>query len=249
MRAPGVSRGPRANARTVVNQAAHTMHALRHARRMLSSSPENPRAAVKEAMDLLSAFSERLKRMQSVTREGVFKEVVMSCRDADAETYHNPAMRDARENLKPAILELEREMIDMAKLYEETLAPKMAEVSQLCQSTPCGGLSWQFMDGGTPLTTSRVDGGDTPCGKFAAASADFLGLTLETRADSELASRAAVFLRMAATHDNPLAIVNESVAGKRALAETFAREKIATPWIRSKEEYARYQEIRSREGR
>lgn len=63
-------------------------------------------------------------------------------------------------------------------------------------------------------------------GQLAAANSNFIGLTLETRPDAELASRAASFLRMANEHDMPLISLRESAEGRRAISETMAREKV-----------------------
>ena len=63
-------------------------------------------------------------------------------------------------------------------------------------------------------------------GQLAAANSDFIGLTLETRPDAELASRAASFLRMAKKHEMPLIALRESEEGRRAISETMTREKV-----------------------
>jgi len=50
-----------------------------------------PRAQVAEALARLESFSERLCKMRNVVRTGVFKEVVMACRDADVDVSQNHA--------------------------------------------------------------------------------------------------------------------------------------------------------------
>jgi len=82
-------------------------------------------------------------------------------------------------------------------------------------------------------------------GQLAAANSDFIGLTLETRPDAELASRAASFLRMAKKHEMPLIALRESEEGRRAISETMTREKVPTPWLRTEAEYERYLAMRT----
>mmetsp|Transcript_33436 Transcript_33436/g.77255 ORF Transcript_33436/g.77255 Transcript_33436/m.77255 type:complete len:262 (+) Transcript_33436:91-876(+) len=207
-----------------------------------------PRAQVAEALARLESFSERLCKMRNVVRTGVFKEVVMSCRDADVDTFHHVKMKNARANLLPLATELEREMADMAKEFSTGLAPKMHEAGQVCQTTPCGGVSWLVADGEVDVSVEgnvHLDGKNTPCGQLAAANSDFIGLTLETRPDAELASRAASFLRMAKKHEMPLIALRESEEGRRAISETMTREKVPTPWLRTEAEYERYLAMRT----
>jgi hypothetical protein len=82
----------------------------------------------------------------------------------------------------PLATELEREVQAMADEFTTLLAPKMSECGALCESTPCGGLSWLLADGAVETgDLLRLDGKNTPCGKLAAANDAFIELTVETR--------------------------------------------------------------------
>ena len=143
----------------------------------------------------------------------------------------------------PLAAEIEREMQSMAEDFSTNLAPRMADCSRLCQSTPCGGLSWLVADG--EAKTLHLDGSSTPCGKLAAATMDFVGLTLETRPDTELGSRAACFLRLARKHQMPLIDLRKSKEGGQAMREAFAMEKVPTPWLKTEAEYQQYREMKA----
>lgn len=56
-------------------------------------------------------------------------------------------------------------MVDMAEEFSTNLAPKMHEAGQLCQATPCGGVSWLVADGEVDVSVEgnlHLDGKNTP---------------------------------------------------------------------------------------
>jgi hypothetical protein len=191
----------------------------------------------------LEAFSSRLRGVAAVTQAAGFKDAVLSARDAPLAVFSSPSNRAARADVLPIALELESEMRDMATQFAESMGPTMSEAMKVCQETPCGGLTW-LMDGSDWADGAAVGGSDTPCGVLNQASIDFVMLTLETRPDSELGSRAACFLRMAAEHDEPLAELNKTEDGRRMMHETFLAEKVVTPWLRSDEQYEEFKKLR-----
>jgi hypothetical protein len=207
---------------------------------------ENPQQLLNEATTLLSSFSDKLQKMSEVVRKDPFKEIVMSCRDADVKTFKE--MASYRDQMLPIALELEQNMQEMSTTYTESIVPKMAAATQVCRETPDGGISWLVASGEIELTgNERFVSDDTPCGKFAKKSADFMGLTLETRQDAELGARAACFLRLAKLLNDPLVEVQKRKGGGRTIATAFQKEKVNTPWIRSDEEYQHYVSIRDKE--
>ena len=204
-----------------------------------NESASSPDKLLVEATTQLVVFSSRLRAMQEVTRQTGFREVILGSRDDDAETFLKKESEHGRSELLPIAIELEAEMTAMATQFSTILAPAMSVAHKLCQDTPCGGMTWRMASGDWDGTT--VQGKDTPCGKLHQATTDFVKLTFETRADAELGSRAACFLRMARLHNAPIGVVARGGGeGSAAIKQAYNEQKVPTPWLRSDEEYQKY---------
>lgn len=208
---------------------------------------DDPLQTIQSASDTLSSFADRLRDLSSEIRKPVtlpsgqvvnLKDIVLHSRDADAESFGAPAATSARSFVLPIAEQIERDMRSMAEDYTG-LANHMARATVLCQDTPCGGASWDLEE-----EAKGVARMDTPCGRLQKSSIEFAELTHETREDVALGSRAACLLRMAEDHGAPLAAVRQTKEGKEAMGREFAREKVPTPWVRTKEEYKEYFRIR-----
>ena len=122
---------------------------------------------------------------------------MLHSRDAEISQFNEPSRRLAREQLLPVAEELERAMRSMAEMFVSEISPQMAEVVQLCSTTPCGGLSWELTQAANEEEIQKkVSGRDTPCGRLHRANKQFIELAYSTRADAALGARAASLLRL-----------------------------------------------------
>lgn len=211
------------------------------ARLLCSSStspplPPNPLEVISSATASLESFSARLTAVGKVAGSDEFREtVILGCRDADDAYFADENNRRRRDKMLPVAEELEQEMKAMAEEFVSSVSPKMSAAAQVCQQTPCGGMS--FLAEKDEWDGAKIDGKDTPCGKLFAASQDFMELMKATRPDVELGSRAACFLRLARDHQAPIAsVIAQGPQMKAAVVKTFNTEKVATPWLRPETE-------------
>lgn len=179
------------------------------------------------------------------------KDIVLHSRDAEPAEFRTPEAHDARTTVFPIAETLERELQEMARVYECHIYPQMNRATLICKDAPCGGATWQVDFDSSATTSSRitVEGKDTPCGRLHNASVAFLELSFETKPQVALASRAAVLLRMAQEFNAPLVeIQTKGGDEQKKMQQMFAAEMVPTPWIRSEEEYRHYYQIKEEMG-
>jgi hypothetical protein len=177
------------------------------------------------------------------------RDVVLHSRDCLPDQFHGSMAQTARTTLLPTAEMMEHDLMDMSHYYTQSVLPQMTLAVQICQETPCGGASWD-MDleaaaaaaSATPTPQIRVQGQDTPCGALHAANLSFLETTHDTKEHVLLASRAALILRLALEFNEPLSTVRQSTDPKKKhrMRDVFASQVVATPWIRTKEEYEQF---------
>ena len=204
-----------------------------------------PLELVTVAREELEAFGKRLMKVQDTVKETPrFGQTVMQCRDASMETFAHPSSVEARDSVFATATQLEAELREMCVDYSDKLTPLMEQAAKLCTETPCGGLSWEMSDEQWDALTSRGSshrsaGKVTPCGLMFAASNTFIGITLSTRDEVDIASRAAIFLRMSRDFGKPLKLVRQGDQRKE-MAKIFQSQFQPAPWIRSQEEYDKF---------
>lgn len=216
----------------------------------------NPLGTITSATDAVRSFTSRLKDLSSTISQDVqlssgqsvtLRDIVLHSRDSSPSEFASAAARSARKEIEPLAAKVEEEMSNMAQIFMTDVAPVMAKAASICQETPCGGKLFELENEGK-LKDGNVQeefaGRDTPCGRLEAASQEFVELTHVTREEMALGARAALLLRMAEEHNSPLVEVRKTKEGKEAMAKRFEREVISTPWIRPKEEYERFQQMR-----
>ena len=211
----------------------------------------NPLGTITSATDAVRSFTSRLKDLSSAISQDVqlssgqsvtLRDIVLHSRDSSPSDFASTAARSARKEIEPLAAKVEEEMSNMAQTFMTDVAPVMAKAASICQETPCGGKLWELELNGN--VQEEFAGRDTPCGRLEAASQEFVELTHVTREEMALGARAALLLRMAEEHNSPLVEVRKTKEGKEAMAKRFEREVISTPWIRPKEEYERFQQMR-----
>ena len=212
----------------------------------------NPLGTITSATDAVRSFTSRLKDLSSTISQDVqlssgqsvtLRDIVLHSRDSSPSEFASTAAISARKEIEPLASKVEEEMSNMAQKFMTDVAPVMAKAASICQETPCGGALWELkLNEGN--VQAEFAGRDTPCGRLEAASQEFVELTHVTREEMALGARAALLLRMAEEHNSPLVEVRKTKEGKEAMAKRFEREVISTPWIRPKEEYERFQQMR-----
>jgi hypothetical protein len=222
-----------------------------------SISTDSPLEVINSATESLQSFTARLTELSDTINSDItlpsgqvvtMKDIVLHSRDAEPSAFYAPAAQDARATVLPIAEIVEKEMKDMASMYETNILKQMAKATRICKDTPCGGATWE-VDFNSSSARIQVEGKDTPCGRLHNASVAFLEVSFETKTQVALGSRAAVLLRMAKEFDAPLAELQKKNGEEmKKMKEIFAAERVHTPWIRTDEEYRQYYQIKEEMG-
>jgi hypothetical protein len=195
--------------------------------------------------------SQQQQTQQTQVAVVTLRDVVFHSRDCPPDQFQGPMAQIARTTLLPTAEAMEHDLMDMSHYYTQSVLPQMTLAVQICQETPCGGASWDIdleaaaaaaASSATTTPQIRVQGQDTPCGVLHAANLSFLETTHDTKEHVLLASRAALILRLALEFNEPLSTVRQSTdpKTKHRMRDVFASQVVATPWIRTKEEYEHF---------
>jgi hypothetical protein len=219
-------------------------------------STDNPLEVINCATESLQSFTERLVELSDTIKSAIalpsgqvviMKDIVLHSRDAEPSAFHTPAAQDARATVLPIAETVEKEMKDMASVYESSILKQMEKATLICKDTPCGGATWEVDF--NSAARIQVEGKDTPCGRLHNTSVAFLGVSFATKTQVALGSRAAVLLRIAKEFNASLAeLQKKDGEEKKKMKEIFAAERVHTPWIRTEEEYRHYYQIKEEMG-
>jgi hypothetical protein len=218
-------------------------------------SSENPLQVIQNATSVLQDASSRLESIGKTIQtpltlntgqEATVKDIVLHSRDSKPAEFQERVAKDARALVLPIAESIEEDLKELAAFYRTTVRPQVERATLICKDTPCGGVTWEIDFAANVDSKVQIEGKDTPCGRLQDASFSFLQVTHDTKEHVLLGSRGALILRLAKELDSPLSFVRASDDKERKarIGKVFAEQVVATPWLRSDEEYEQFSRVK-----